>query len=83
MSFRRNLACGIAALTMSAGTALAAGAATPASAASVVCGRFCMTMYNENHTGYVMAVSGGGLGTAVRRHLHRHVGPAAAVGACR
>jgi hypothetical protein len=75
MSFRRNLACGIAALTLSAGTALAAGATTPASAASVVCGRFCMTMYNENHTGYVMAVSGGGSGTAGQALTMSAAGP--------
>jgi hypothetical protein len=64
MSFRRSLACGIAALTLSAGTALAAGAATPARAATAVCGRFCMTLYDEKAgTSYVMAVSGGGFGS--------------------
>ena len=64
MPFRRTLTYAIAALTLSAGTALAAGVATPARAATAVCGGNCMTMYNENHAGYVMAVSGGGFGTA-------------------
>jgi hypothetical protein len=58
---RGKLACGIAVLTLSAGTALAAGAGTPASAATAVCGRFCMTLYHEKGTD-VMAVSGGGFG---------------------
>jgi hypothetical protein len=62
MSFRGNLVCGIAALTLSAGTALAAGTATPASAASAPCGRYCMTLYDEKGAGDVMAVSGGGFG---------------------
>jgi hypothetical protein len=64
MSLRWSLTCGIAALTLSAGTALVAGAATPASAASAVCGRFCMTLYDEKGTSEVMAVSGAGFGYA-------------------
>jgi len=64
MSFRGNLACGIAVLTMSAGIALAAETTTPASAATAPCGGSCMTLYDEKGAGDVMAVSGGGFGTA-------------------
>lgn len=64
MSFRGNLACGIAVLTMSAGITLAAETTTPASAATAVCGGSCMTLFDEEGAGDVMAVSGGGFGTA-------------------
>lgn len=60
MSFRGNLGCGIAALTLAGGTALAAGAAIPAHAATSACGHNCMTLYSQQFgTGDVMAVFNG------------------------
>jgi hypothetical protein len=60
---RVKLVCGVAAATLSAGTALVAGTATPARAATAVCGLHCMTMYPERGSD-VMGVSGGGFGYA-------------------
>jgi hypothetical protein len=60
MSFRGNLGRGIAALTLAGGTALAAGAAIPANAATSACGQNCMTLYSQQFgAGAVMAVLNG------------------------
>jgi hypothetical protein len=61
MSFRGNFGRGLAALTLAAGsTALAAGAAIPANAATPACGHSCVTLYSQIFgAGDVMAVLNG------------------------